>query len=111
MIDEHTRVSLLHVVKRSITADRLIEELVHVFAAACGPSRVLRMDNGPELVSQALQKFCDGKVGLSYIPPGTPWNNGYIESFNNRPPTQPSHRCGQGNSQGGARCGVVNVAI
>jgi transposase InsO family protein len=48
---------------------------------------------------------------LSYIPPGTPWNNGYIESFNNRPPTQPSHRCGQGNSQGGARCGVVNVAI
>ena len=29
-------------------------------------------------------QFCDGKVGLSYIPPGTPWNNGYIESFNNR---------------------------
>ncbi|WP_242676551.1 transposase [Rhodococcus sp. ABRD24] len=25
-----------------------------------------------------------GRVGLSYIPPGTPWNNGYIESFNNR---------------------------
>jgi putative transposase len=34
--------------------------------------------------SQALQRFCNGKVGLSYIPPGTPWNNGYIESFNNR---------------------------
>jgi putative transposase len=45
---------------------------------------VLRMDNGPEFVSQALQQFCDGKVGLSYIPPGTPRNNGYIESFNNR---------------------------
>jgi putative transposase len=42
------------------------------------------MDNGPELVSQALQRFCDGKVGLSYIPPGCPWDNGYIESFNNR---------------------------
>ena len=42
------------------------------------------MDNGPELVSQALQRFCDGKVGLSYIPPGAPWDNGYIESFNNR---------------------------
>ena len=28
------------------------------------------MDNGPELVSQVLQQFCDGKVGLSYIPPG-----------------------------------------
>ena len=42
------------------------------------------MDNGLELVSQALQRFCDNKVGLLYIPPGTPWNNGYIESFNNR---------------------------
>ena len=39
---------------------------------------------GPELISQALQSFCEGKVGLSYIPPGTPWDNGYIESFNNR---------------------------
>ena len=70
--------------ERSITAERLVAELEHVFAAASGPPKVLRMDNGPELVSQALQQFCDGKVGLSYIPPGTPWNNGYIESFNNR---------------------------
>ena len=84
MIDEHTRVSLLHVVERSITAERLVAELEVVFAAAAGPPRVLRMDNGPELVSQALQRFCEGRVGLSYIPPGTPWNNAYIESFNNR---------------------------
>jgi putative transposase len=42
------------------------------------------MDNGPEMISQALQQFCAGKVGLSYIPPGAPWDNGYIESFNNR---------------------------
>jgi putative transposase len=34
--------------------------------------------------SQALQRFCDGKVGLSYVPPGSPWDNGDIESFNNR---------------------------
>jgi putative transposase len=84
MIDEHTRVSLLHLVERSITAERLVTEMEGVFAAAGGPPKVLRMDNGPELVSQALQQFCAGKVGLSYIPPGTPWNNGYIESFNNR---------------------------
>jgi transposase InsO family protein len=45
---------------------------------------VLRMDNGAEMISQALQQFCAGKVGLSYIPPGAPWDNGYIESFNNR---------------------------
>jgi putative transposase len=42
------------------------------------------MDNGPELIFQALQSFCDGKVGLSYIPPRAPWDNGYIGSFNNR---------------------------
>jgi len=84
MVDEHTRESLLHLVERSITAERLVPELQKLFAVAGGPPKVLRMDNGPELVSQALQQFCKGKVGLSYIPPGTPWNNGYIESFNNR---------------------------
>src|SRR3979409_13374 len=84
MVDEHTRESLLHLVERSITAERLVAELEKVFTARGGPPKVLRMDNGPELVSQALQQFCAGKVGMSYIPPGTPWNNGYIESFNNR---------------------------
>ncbi|MCX8555514.1 MULTISPECIES: IS3 family transposase [Mycobacteriaceae] len=84
MLDEHTRESLLNIVERSITAQRLVAELEKVFAAAGGPPMVLRMDNGPEFISAALQQFCDGKVGLSYIPPGTPWNNGYIESFNNR---------------------------
>ena len=72
MIDEHTRESLLNIVERSITADRLIAELEKCFSAAGGPPLVLRMDNGPELISQALQSFCVGKVGLSYIPPGTP---------------------------------------
>lgn len=42
------------------------------------------MDNGPEFISEALQALCAGSVGISYIPPGTPWNNGFIESFNNR---------------------------
>jgi putative transposase len=84
MIDEHTRESLLDLVERSITAERLVAELEAVFAAAGGPPMVLRMDNGPELISAALQQFCAGKVGLSYIPPGAPWDNGYIESFNNR---------------------------
>jgi putative transposase len=84
MLDEHTRESQLNIVERSITAERLIEELRTCFATAGGPPRVLRMDNGPELISQALQSFCAGQVGLCYIPPGTPWNNAYIESFNNR---------------------------
>lgn len=84
MVDEHTRESLLHMVERSITADKLVTELEAVFAAAGGPPMVLRMDNGPEFISLALQQFCADLVGLSYIPPGTPWNNGFVESFNRR---------------------------
>ncbi|MEU1550667.1 integrase core domain-containing protein [Nocardia sp. NPDC005745] len=84
MIDEHTRVSLLHIVERSITADRLVTESEKAFAAADGPPRVLRMDNGPEMISTALRRFCADRVGICYIPPGTPWNNGFIESFNRR---------------------------
>ena len=84
MIDEHTRGSLLDLVERSITAERLVIELEDAFAATDGPPTVLRIDNRPELDYQALQQFCDGKVGMCYIPPGTPWNKAHIESFNNR---------------------------
>ncbi|MFC6130262.1 IS3 family transposase, partial [Mycolicibacterium llatzerense] len=84
MIDEHTRESLLNLVERSITGERLVEELKKVFAANGGPPKVLRLDNGPEMVSQALQRFCENRTGMVYIPPGCPWDNGYIESFNNR---------------------------
>ena len=72
MIDEHTRESLLNIVERSITGERLVEELENVFAAAGGPPMVLRMDNGPEMISQALQQFCAGKTDMVYIPPGCP---------------------------------------
>jgi len=42
------------VVERSITAERLVTELETGFAATGGPPKVLRMDNGPELVSQVV---------------------------------------------------------
>ncbi|MFE3280583.1 IS3 family transposase [Nocardia sp. NPDC059239] len=84
MIDEHTRESLLHLVERSITAEKLVTELERVFSTRGGPPKVLRMDNGPEMISTALQQFCADRVGIVYIPPGTPWNNGFIESFNRR---------------------------
>ncbi|MBV5246883.1 DDE-type integrase/transposase/recombinase [Mycolicibacterium sp. PAM1] len=84
MIDEHTRESLLNLVDRSITGERLVEELTKVFAAAGGPPKVLRLADGPEMVPQALQRFCENKTGMVYIPAGLPWDNGYIESFNNR---------------------------
>ncbi|WP_083869245.1 integrase core domain-containing protein [Nocardia niigatensis] len=70
--------------ERSITAEKLVTELEKVFTIRGGPPRVLRMDNGPEMISAALQQFCADRVGIVYIPPGTPWNNGFIESFNRR---------------------------
>ncbi|MEU1525389.1 IS3 family transposase [Nocardia rhamnosiphila] len=83
MVDEHTRESLLHLVERSITGEKLVAELARVFADRGAP-KVLRCDNGPEMISGALQRFCANRIGITYIPPGTPWNNGYIESFNRR---------------------------
>jgi putative transposase len=85
MVDEHTHESLLNIVERSTTGERLVEELKTVFAVAGGPPKVLRMDSGPPvLVSQALQRFCNGKTGMPDIRPGYQWVNGHIESFNNR---------------------------
>ena len=42
------------------------------------------MDNGLAFISPALQQFCNRRVGMPYIPPGAPWNNGHIKSFNDR---------------------------
>ncbi len=68
MVDEHTRESLLHLVERSITGQSLVAELERVFAVR-GTPKVLRIDNGPEMISAALQSFCGDRVGISYIPP------------------------------------------
>jgi transposase InsO family protein len=57
MIDEHTRQSLLNIVERSITAQRLTDELDKAFALGGGPPVVLRMGNGPEFISTVLQQF------------------------------------------------------
>jgi len=41
------------------------------------------MDNGPEFIAHALQEWCTGSgTGTAYIPPGSPWENPFVESFN-----------------------------
>ncbi|GAA3130695.1 hypothetical protein GCM10020255_004340 [Rhodococcus baikonurensis] len=84
MVDEHTRQSVLNIVERSIPAEDLVTALGKAFALWGGPPQVLRCDNGPEFISEALRTFCEDQVGIGYVPPGQPWKNGYIESFNNR---------------------------
>lgn len=82
MIDEFTRESLLDVVERNIDANELARALTRVFAER-GTPEVLRMDNGPEFVSKRLARLCGDRIGMFFIEPGTPWNNGFVESFNN----------------------------
>jgi len=83
IVDEHTRECLGGLVERSVTGDRLIDELDRL-AGHRGYPTVLRCDNGPELACEAKADWATGRVGLSFIPPGQPWRNGYVESFNGR---------------------------
>ncbi len=45
---------------------------------------MLRCHNGPELACTAMADWAGERTGLAFIPPGQPWRNGYIESFNGR---------------------------
>lgn len=83
MVDEHTRESLLDITEHSITSEQITTALDLVIAKRGTPA-VLRCDNGPEFISQTLKNYCTGRLSISYVPPGQPWHNGYIESFNNR---------------------------
>jgi putative transposase len=83
IVDEHTRECLGGLVERSITADTLIDQLDQL-AAERGHPGVLRCDKGPELACAAMADWAGEQVGLSFIPPGQPWRNGYIESINGR---------------------------
>lgn len=83
IVDEHTRECLGGLVERSITAERLTDQL-DALVAERGHPAVLRSDNGPEFISEAMAHWAGQTTCLSYIPPGEPWRNGYIESFNSR---------------------------
>ncbi len=83
IVDEHTRECLGGLVERSITAQVLTDELDRI-AADRGYPTVLRSDNGPEFACTTMTDWAGERVGLSFIPPGQPWRNGYIESFNGR---------------------------
>ena len=83
IVDEHTRECLGGLVGRNITGRHLIDELDRL-AVDRGYPAVLRCDNGPELACAAMADWAGERVGLHFIPPGQPWRNGFIESFNSR---------------------------
>jgi len=83
LVDEHTRECLACPVERRTTTPALTRMLDQVVALR-GYQAVIRADSGPEFTSQALATWAQGHAGLMFIPPGTPWNNGYGESLNSR---------------------------
>jgi transposase InsO family protein len=84
VIDEFTRESLAIEVAWSFTAERVIEVLQYVFAVRGAPAH-LRSDNGPEFVAQAVTRWLErASVKTLFIAKGSPWENGYVESFNSR---------------------------
>ncbi len=84
VVDEYTRECLAIEVTRHFTGRRVVEVLDELLAIR-GRPEYLRSDNGPEFASKAVKKWLNRQqVGTLFIEPGSPWENGYIESFNGK---------------------------
>jgi putative transposase len=84
LIDEYTRECLAIRVARRLGRYEVIEALADVMRFRGTPEHI-RSDNGPEFVAEELRKWL-ARVGIGtlYIEPGSPWENGYCESFNGK---------------------------
>jgi transposase InsO family protein len=84
VVDEFTRECLGLEVERRIKAKDVVTILTWLEARHGAPGAI-RSDNGPEFIARAVGKWLTArKVGSLYIAPGSPWENGYSESFNSR---------------------------
>jgi transposase InsO family protein len=84
VIDEFTRECLAIVVRRAITSIELIDVMSELFLSRGLPEHI-RSDNGPEFIATALRGwFKNLEVSPMYIHPGSPWENGFNESFNGK---------------------------
>jgi transposase InsO family protein len=85
VVDEHTREALAVRVARSIDADHTVRVLDQIVRERGTAPELVRMDNGPELTANALRDWCRfGGAGRSFIEPGSPWQNPFVESFGSR---------------------------
>jgi transposase InsO family protein len=85
LIDEHSRLCLaIRVGRRCKAKDvvEVLEDLTSVYPA----QEFIRSDNGPEFIAQALRNWCEASNinSTAYIALGSPWENGFAESFNGR---------------------------
>ncbi len=84
VVDEFTRECLALDVGRRMTSDDVLERLTFLFVTRGVPD-YLRSDNGGEFTAKAVREWL-GRVGVHtlFIEPGSPWENGYCESFNGK---------------------------
>jgi transposase InsO family protein len=84
IIDEYTRESLAISVGRRVTSESVIEQLTDLFIRKGLPEHI-RSDNGSEFTAKAIRHWLE-RLGVKtlFIEPGSPWENGYVESFNGK---------------------------
>lgn len=84
IVDEYTRECLGIKVGRHMKAENVLELLAELFVYR-GTPEYIRSDNGPELTATAVRDWLARvEVQTLYITPGSPWENGYVESFNGK---------------------------
>ena len=84
IVDEYSRMCLAIRIGRRCKAMDVIDTIEELLKQYPAPTH-LRMDNGPEFIAHALQEWCTGSgSGAEYIPPGSPWENPFVESFKSR---------------------------
>ena len=84
IVDEYTRESLAIDVARKLNSEQVLERLGWLFVHRAIPDHI-RSDNGPEFTAAAVRDWL-GRLGVGtlLIEPGSPWDNGYVESFNGK---------------------------
>jgi putative transposase len=84
ILDEYTRQCPVIVVERRLSSDDVVHCLTDLFIKH-GPPEHIRSDNGPEFTAKAVRSWV-GRIGVKtlFIEPGSPWENGYNESFNGK---------------------------
>ena len=84
VVDAFTRVALAIEVDQGIKGDRVVAVITRL-ALIRGAPRTIRVDNGPEFVSKALDRWAyENGVTLDFSRPGKPTDNAFVESFNGR---------------------------
>lgn len=84
IIDEHTRECLALQPARSFKSTDVLDTLSAIVGERGAPTHI-RSDNGSEFIAQAVKRWMtDTGIEALYIEPGSPWQNGYAESFNSR---------------------------